>query len=229
VRLNRLVYRFQTGLSVQRRGLTYILEVGYSSTDPQKAQRISSAVAEAWLEDHTRRSSVTATPGWLGGRIDELRHRLERSERAVGDHKASNSIVNVTQGNKLISRQIEDITQIALARSRKAEARPARAGEGRDPPTGASGLVSARRRSRSAQHAEVARQGPISAPSATAILRSSRSARRRPTCAARSARSPASSTGSGTTTRSRRAAGRARDGATTLRSRADSRPRPMSG
>ena len=31
VRLNRLVYRFQTGLSVQRRGLTYILEVGYSS------------------------------------------------------------------------------------------------------------------------------------------------------------------------------------------------------
>ena len=48
----------------------------------------------------------------------------------------------------------------------------------------------------------------ISAPStATAILRSSRSARRQPICAARSnARSPASSTGSGTTIRSRRAA-----------------------
>ena len=31
--------------------------------------------------------------------------------------------MNVTQGNKLVSRQIEDITQqIALARSRKAEA-----------------------------------------------------------------------------------------------------------
>jgi capsular exopolysaccharide synthesis family protein len=125
VRLNRLIYRFQTGLSVQRRGLTYILEVGYSSTEPQKAQRISSAVAEAYLEDQrTRRSSVTAdASGWLGGRIDELRHRLERSERAVADYKATNSIVNVTQGNKLISRQIEDITQqIALARSRKAEA-----------------------------------------------------------------------------------------------------------
>ena len=125
MRLNRLIYRFQTGLSVQRRGLTYILEVGYSSTEPQKAQRISSAVAEAYLEDQrTRRSSVTAdASGWLGGRIDELRHRLERSERAVADYKATNSIVNVTQGNKLISRQIEDITQqIALARSRKAEA-----------------------------------------------------------------------------------------------------------
>jgi capsular exopolysaccharide synthesis family protein len=52
-----------------------------------------------------------------------LRRRLERSERAVADYKSSNHMVNVTQGNKLISKQIEDInTQIALARSRAAEA-----------------------------------------------------------------------------------------------------------
>jgi succinoglycan biosynthesis transport protein ExoP len=124
-RLNTLVYRFQTGLSVQRRGLTYILEVGFSSVDPQKAATISRAIAEAYLEDQrTRRSSVTAdASGWLGGRIDELRQRLEKSERAVADYKSSNNLVNVTQGNKLIARQIEDITaQIALARSRKAEA-----------------------------------------------------------------------------------------------------------
>src|SRR4051794_2571076 len=43
--LNKLVYRFQTGLSVQRRGLTYILEVGYASFDAQKAAAISRAVA----------------------------------------------------------------------------------------------------------------------------------------------------------------------------------------
>jgi succinoglycan biosynthesis transport protein ExoP len=124
-RLNRLVYRFQTGLSVQRRGLTYILEVGYASISPQKAQRISLAVADAYLEDQrARRSNVTAdASGWLGGRIEELRQRLEKSERAVADYKSANSMVNVTQGNKLISRQIEDINQqIALARSRKAEA-----------------------------------------------------------------------------------------------------------
>src|SRR6185436_1310514 len=107
--LNKLVYRFQSGLSVQRRGLTYILEVSYSSTDARKAAMISGAVAEAYLEDQrARRSSVTAdASGWLGGRIDELRQRLEKSERAVADYKSANSMVNVTQGNKLISRQIE--------------------------------------------------------------------------------------------------------------------------
>ena len=125
VRLNRMVYRFQSGLSVQRRGLTYILEVGYSSTSPQKAARISGAVAEAYLDDQRmRRSAVTAdASGWLGSRIEELRQKLEKSERAVADYKSSNNMVNVTQGNNLIARQIEDITQqIALARSRKAEA-----------------------------------------------------------------------------------------------------------
>src|SRR3954471_468369 len=123
--LNELVYRFQNGLSVQRRGLTYILEVGYASTSPRKAAMISTAIAEAYLDDQrTRRSNVTAdASGWLGGRIDELRQRLEKSERAAADYKSSHNLLNVTQGNKLISRQIEDITQqIALARSRKAEA-----------------------------------------------------------------------------------------------------------
>src|SRR5205085_2418807 len=124
-RLNRLVYRFQTGLSVKRRGLTYILEVGYSSPDAHKAARISGAIAEAYLEDQrTRRSNVAVdASGWLGGRVDELRQRLERSERAVADYKSANKMMNVTQGNKLVARQIEDINQqIALARSRKAEA-----------------------------------------------------------------------------------------------------------
>ena len=124
-KLNKLVYRFQTGLSVQRRGMTYILEVGYSSTDAKKAALISGAVADAYLDDQrSRRSGVAAdASGWLGGRIDELRARLEKSEQAVADYKASNKMVDVTQGNKLIARQIEDITQqLALARSRSAEA-----------------------------------------------------------------------------------------------------------
>ncbi len=124
-RLNKLVYRFQTGLSVQRRGLTYILQVGYASIDAGKAATISAAVADAYLEDlRTRRSNVTAeASGWLAGRIEELAARVEKSERAVAEYKTSNNLISVTQGNKLIAKQIEDIAQqIALARSRKAEA-----------------------------------------------------------------------------------------------------------
>ncbi len=123
---NRLVYRFQSGLSVRRRGLTYILEISYSAKDPQKATTISNAVAEAYLEDQrAAKSGITdRASGWLGDRIEEMRDRVRLSERAVAEYRASNNSVDVTQGNKLINKQVEDLTQqLTLARSRTADAR----------------------------------------------------------------------------------------------------------
>src|SRR5262249_51214757 len=56
--------------------------------------------------------------------IQELRERVRVSEQAVAAYKSANNIVDVTQGNRLINRQVEDLTQqLALARSRTADAR----------------------------------------------------------------------------------------------------------
>jgi capsular exopolysaccharide synthesis family protein len=123
---NRLVYKFKSGLSVFRRGLTYIIQVDYSAGDPEKAARISRAVAQAYLDDQrdAKADVTTRASTLLGSRIEELRQRLRDSEGAVADYKSAYKIVDVTQGNKLISRQIEDMTQqLALARTRTADAR----------------------------------------------------------------------------------------------------------
>src|SRR5688572_257659 len=50
-RLNRLVYRFQSRLAVRRRGLTYVLEISFTSKDPAKAALISRTVAEVYIND----------------------------------------------------------------------------------------------------------------------------------------------------------------------------------
>jgi capsular exopolysaccharide synthesis family protein len=124
-RLSRLVDRFESGLTVARRGLTYILEISYSSKVPAKARLISGTLANTYLDDQrSAKSDLTVRASdWLGTRITEIRERLRKSERAVADYKSAHKIVDVTQGNKLIARQIEDATQqLALARSRKAEA-----------------------------------------------------------------------------------------------------------
>ncbi len=124
-RLNRLVYKFQNGLNVRRRGLTYVLEISYTAKTPAKAALISGAVADAYLDDQrAAKAEITArASGWLGERIEAMRDQLRDAERAVADYKSANSMVDVTQGNKLISRQIEDLTQqLALSRTRTAEA-----------------------------------------------------------------------------------------------------------
>jgi capsular exopolysaccharide synthesis family protein len=49
---------------------------------------------------------------------------VRTSEQAVAAYKSANNIVDVTQGNRLVNRQVEDLTQqLALARSRTADAR----------------------------------------------------------------------------------------------------------
>jgi succinoglycan biosynthesis transport protein ExoP len=124
-RLNRLVYKFQNGLSVRRRGLTYVLEMSYTARTPAKAALISGAVADAYLDDQrAAKAEITArASGWLGERIEAMRGQVRDAERAVADYKSANSMVDVTQGNKLISRQIEDLTQqLALARTGTADA-----------------------------------------------------------------------------------------------------------
>ena len=122
---NRLIYKFQEGLVVQRRGLTYVIEISYLAAEPGKAARISSAVAEAYLDDQrSAKGEITArASGWLADRMTEMRERVRTSEEAVAAYKSANNIVDVTQGNKLINRQVEDLTQqLALTRSRTAEA-----------------------------------------------------------------------------------------------------------
>jgi capsular exopolysaccharide synthesis family protein len=123
---SRLVSKFQKGLSVHRRGLTYVLEISYLAATPGKAARLSDAIAEAYLEDQrVAKSEITARAStWLVDRIEEMRGRVRASDEAVAAYKSANNIVDVTQGNRLVSRQVEDITQqLALQRSRTADAR----------------------------------------------------------------------------------------------------------
>src|SRR5262249_41213949 len=67
--------RFEKNRTIKRIGLTYVMEIGYTSLDPQKAARIANAIADSYIVDQleakyqaTRRASV-----WLQDRIKELR------------------------------------------------------------------------------------------------------------------------------------------------------------
>jgi len=123
--ISRLVSGFKKRAHGSPRGLTYVLAIGYASKEPAMAAEISGAIAEAYLTiQRLAKGDMTArASGWLGDRIDEMRERVRRAEEAVAAYKAANSIVDVTQGNKLINRQVEDLTQqLALGRTRTADA-----------------------------------------------------------------------------------------------------------
>lgn len=121
----KALQRFEQNRTVKRLGLTYVMEIGFSSRDPAKAARIANAIADAYIVDQleakyqaTRRASV-----WLQDRIKELRTQASTAQKAVVDFKTANNIVD-TGGRLMNEQQLAEVnSQLILAHAATAEAK----------------------------------------------------------------------------------------------------------
>ncbi|WP_027524869.1 polysaccharide biosynthesis tyrosine autokinase [Bradyrhizobium sp. Ec3.3] len=121
----KALQRFESARTIKRLGLTYVMELGFTSRDPAKAARIASAIADAYIVDQleakyqaTRRASV-----WLQDRIKELRTQASAAQKSVVDFKIANNIVD--SGGRLMNEQqlAEVNSQLVLAHASTAEAK----------------------------------------------------------------------------------------------------------
>jgi len=82
--LNALVSRLQGSISVQRRGLTYLISVNADAASPETAARIANATADAYisLQIQSKTQSVLNSLDVLEPRIAEATTRLAQSEGA---------------------------------------------------------------------------------------------------------------------------------------------------
>jgi len=117
--------RLEKNRTIKRLGLTYVMEIGFTSRDPVKAARIANAIADAYIVDQleakyqaTRRASV-----WLQDRIKELRTQASAAQKAVVDFKIANNIVD--SGGRLMNEQqlAEVNSQLVMAHAATAEAK----------------------------------------------------------------------------------------------------------
>ncbi|SPP97735.1 polysaccharide biosynthesis tyrosine autokinase [Bradyrhizobium vignae] len=117
--------RFEKNRTIKRLGLTYVMEIGFTSKDPAKAAKIANSIADAYIVDQleakyqaTRRASV-----WLQDRIKELRTQASAAQKAVVDFKTANNIVD-TGGRLMNEQQLAEVnSQLILAHAATAEAK----------------------------------------------------------------------------------------------------------
>ncbi|MHC4050415.1 polysaccharide biosynthesis tyrosine autokinase [Bradyrhizobium sp. 25ACV] len=123
--IRKALERFEKNRTIKRIGLTYVMEIGYTSKDPQKAAKIANAIGDAYIVDSleakyqaTRRASV-----WLQDRIKELRTQASVAQKAVVDFKIANNIVD--SGGRLMNEQqlAEVNSQLVMAHASTAEAK----------------------------------------------------------------------------------------------------------
>jgi succinoglycan biosynthesis transport protein ExoP len=115
-------------LTINRVGLTYIIEIIYRSLDPDRAAQIANAVADAYITDqlNAKYEAARRAAVWLQDRITELHDQVAAAETAVVDFKKKHDLVNIGgPGDRLIGQQqISELnTQLVAARAANAEAK----------------------------------------------------------------------------------------------------------
>ena len=90
--LNNLVERLRASISVQRRGLTYLISINASGESPETAARIANAVADAYitLQIQSKTQSILNSLQVLEPRIAEAKVNLATSEGAFDNFVEDN-------------------------------------------------------------------------------------------------------------------------------------------
>lgn len=116
---------FGKNVAAKRVGLTFVIQVDYTASSPEKAARVANTIADAYMEGEleAKYQSTRRASRWLNDRISELRKQAAASDKAVQNFKAENNIVDTSRG-LMSEQQLSDVnSQLIQARAVTAEAK----------------------------------------------------------------------------------------------------------
>ena len=150
-----------------RVGLTYIIQIGVTSLDPNKAAVIANKYAELYLTQQLEQKydAIARANEWLSNRLEALRQEVQVKERAVETYKAQNGLLSA-EGSTLTEQAISTINVDLVQRradlaEKEARLRSVEVGvaNGNGAEASAEALQSPVISSLRAQQADIARQG----------------------------------------------------------------------
>lgn len=120
-----LVDWLRNDLDVRRVGFTNVIEIKFTSPNPEKAARVANAVADSYLADilEAKHEMGRRAGIWLEDRLKQLSQQTSDSDKAVQRFKSEHNIVSTGRG-LMNEQQIGEVSsQIILARTQVAEAK----------------------------------------------------------------------------------------------------------
>lgn len=99
-------------LSVDREGDTNVISIDVRTTSPGLAQRVTTAVANAYIDLRLEQRQIAAREmsSWIDERADELRAQLAWAEAAVSAYRIENKLVGEVGGVTLGDQQLMEIS-----------------------------------------------------------------------------------------------------------------------
>jgi exopolysaccharide transport family protein len=119
-----LIAAFERRLDGTRVGLSNVIDITYSASEPELAAKIANAIADAYLSEQWEAKSEASRVelAWLQKRLTELGQQTLDSERAVNKFRVLNNIVTVG-GSSIDEQRIKELnTRLVAARAQTSEA-----------------------------------------------------------------------------------------------------------
>ena len=125
VREERVLNAFIKRLEVYPVRKSRVINVQFSSIDPQVAATVANKIAEAYLQwqQSEKLSENRDASKWLGEQVEELKKKVAASEAAVEKFRSSTGLFAGTNNVTLNSQQLSELnSQLILAKAQRTEA-----------------------------------------------------------------------------------------------------------
>lgn len=113
-------------LKVTRRGLSYLIDVSFTSKSAEKAARIANAIAAEIVQrqQSQRRDAIGGVSDALRSRLADLRSAVLASEKAVADYRQQNNLLDVAPDGRVGLKRLNSLAeQLGPIRARLEDAR----------------------------------------------------------------------------------------------------------
>ncbi|WP_051541015.1 exopolysaccharide transport family protein [Ahrensia sp. 13_GOM-1096m] len=106
--MRRTMAGFLSRVSARRVGQSYVLEVGYTSVDPDLAARSANAIAQTYIRNGMQERSNAAQSGakWLEERLIEVGQQAREAQVAVEEYRTAKGITPVSTVSSLHQQQL---------------------------------------------------------------------------------------------------------------------------
>ena len=120
--------KFADRTTIRRIGLTYMIEISFTSLEAEKSARIANAIADSYIayQLEAKDQAAQRATKWLHDQVTELSRQAARAGRAVVEFKENNQIVDsgASAYRLLSAQQLAEISsQLTIARTATAAAR----------------------------------------------------------------------------------------------------------
>lgn len=123
--MNRVVDSFLGRLDIKQRGESQVIALTFQSASPMTAAAAANKLADLYIVEQleAKFEATQRATSWLNERIEDLRRRVEDSERAVAEYRQVNGLLVSNTGTPLVSQELSDLnSELTIANIQRAEA-----------------------------------------------------------------------------------------------------------